>query len=91
MSILDRLMGSKGGAIPSNASFAITQMGSEKLQEFNGDDKQMVLMALETNGSMSLQEIAQRTTMTKSRAERVIAKLAQGGYVRLATGSGSMD
>lgn len=90
--LLDMIKGGgrRGGAIPPNATFTITQQGTEKVEEFNGDDNQMILMSLTTGGTLTLREIAQRTRMPLGRAERVISKLAQGGYVRLATG-GSMD
>jgi uncharacterized membrane protein len=72
----------KSRRVPPNATFRITQEGSAKLQEFTGDDKSQVLMALETGGTCDLDEICQKSGLSKGQAERIIPVLARGGYIQ---------
>jgi transcription initiation factor IIE alpha subunit len=72
----------KSRKIPPNATFRITQEGSQKLQEFTGDDKSQILMALETGGTSDVDEIAQKSGIGKGRVERLIPVLARGGYIQ---------
>ncbi len=81
MSILDRLH-HKGKIIPTNASFRLTQEGREKLQEFAGDPKSRVLVALETRGTSDIDEISQASGLSRGQVERLIPTLVRGGYVQ---------
>ena len=72
----------KSRRIPPNATFRITQEGSQKLQEFTGDSKSQVLMALETGGTSDVDEIAQKSGLGKGQVERLIPVLARGGYIQ---------
>lgn len=83
MSILDRLGGrGKGRVIPSNATFRLTQEGREKLQEFGGDPKSRVLVALETRGTSDIDEISQTSGLSRGQVERLVPVLVRGGYVQ---------
>jgi DNA-binding PadR family transcriptional regulator len=75
MSILDRISG-KGRAIPARATFKITQEGREKLQEFTGDARSRILMALETHGTSNIDEICQASNLNRGQVERIIPTLA---------------
>lgn len=74
--------GKKGKGIPKNATFRLTQEGREKLQEFNGDPKSQILMALETRGTSDLKEIADASGLSKGQVERYIKPLTAGGYIQ---------
>ena len=72
----------KGQGIPRNATFKITQEGREKLQEFSGDPKSRILMALVTHGTSDLDEIAQTSGLSKGQVERFIRPLTAGQYIQ---------
>lgn len=83
MSILDRLTGrNRSKIIPPNASFRLTQEGREKLQEFGGDPKSRVLVALETEGTSNIEEISQTSGLSKGQVERIVPALIRGGYIQ---------
>ena len=73
---------SKGRGIPKNATFRLTQEGREKLQEFNGDPKSRILMALETRGTSDVDEIAEASGLSKGQVERFIRPLSAGQYIQ---------
>ena len=77
------LFGRKGKGIPANATFRLTQIGQEKLQEFGGDPKSRILMALETRGTSSIDELSQESGLSRGQVERGISSLAQGHFVQL--------
>jgi len=85
MSVLDRFRRSKN--IPSNATFRLTQEGREKLQDFKGDAKSRVLVALETEGTSTTGEIASASGLSKGQVERMIPRLVRGGYIQYISGS----
>ena len=72
----------KGRGIPKNATFRLTQEGREKLQEFNGDPKSRILMALETRGTSDLDEIAEASGLSTGQVERFIRSLVAGQYIQ---------
>ena len=88
MSVLDRL-GRRGGSknIPANATFRLTQDGREKLQEFGGDPKSRVLVALETRGTSDIDEISQASGLSRGQVERLVPTLVRGGYVQYVSAS----
>ena len=73
----------RGKSIPRNATFQVTQLGREKLSEYSGDPKSQVLMALATDGTQTVTEIAQKSGLSRGKVERLIPSLAQGGFVQL--------
>lgn len=62
--------------IPKNALFRITQEGRDKLQEFGGDARSQILMALETRGTSNIIELSQSTGLNPGKIERVLPSLA---------------
>ena len=74
--------GRRAKSIPPNATFRLTQEGREKLQEFGGDPKSRVLMALETRGTSDIEEIAQASSLSRSQVERFITPLMRGRYIQ---------
>lgn len=83
MSILDRLSrGHKGKTIPTNATFRLTQEGRAKLQEFGGDPKSRILVALETHGSSDIDEISNQSGLSRGQVERLVPTLVRGGYIQ---------
>ena len=82
---------SKGGGIPRNATFRLTQEGREKLQEFSGDPKSRILMALETRGTSDLDEIAEASGLSKGQIERFIRPLVAGQYIQYVSSSMGAD
>ena len=80
MSILERFRSRKN--IPQNASFRLTQVGREKLQDFRGDSKSRILVALETEGTSSVAEIASASGLSKGKVEAMIPSMIRGGYIQ---------
>jgi len=83
------LFGKKGKGIPQNATFRLTETGREKLQQFTGDAKSQILVALETNGTSDVEELAHAANMSKGQVERMLPALVKGGYVQYVSASGS--
>lgn len=79
--------GSKNRGIPKNATFRLTQEGREKLQEFNGDPKSRILVALETRGTSDLDEIAEASGLSKGQVERFVNPMVKGGYIQYVSSS----
>jgi DNA-binding MarR family transcriptional regulator len=77
----------RGKNIPTNATFRLTQEGRDKLQEFGGDPKSRVLVALETRGSSDIDEIAQTSGLSRGQVERLIPVLVRGGYIQYLSAS----
>lgn len=68
--------------IPTNATFRLTQEGRDKLQTFQGDPKSRILVALETNGTSDIDEIAQGSGLSRGQVERMIPSMVRGGYIQ---------
>lgn len=75
----------KGKSIPPNATFRLTQVGTEKLQTFGGDPKSRILVALETQGTCGIDEIAQSSGVKKGQVEKLIPGMIRGGYIQYIT------
>ena len=71
----------KGRNIPPNSTFRLTQEGREKLQEFGGDPKSRILMALETRGTSDISEIGQASGLSRGQIERMVPSMIRGGYI----------
>ena len=86
MGLIDRFRrGSRN--IPANATFRLTQEGREKLQEFGGDPKSRVLVALETRGTSDIEEISQTSGLSRGQVERLMPVLVRGSYVQYVSAS----
>lgn len=81
----------KGKGIPSNATFRLTQSGQEKLQEFSGDPKSRILVALETRGTSDIDEISSASGMSRGQVERLVPSMVRGGYIQYVSASMSED
>ena len=82
----DRLFHGKGAAhLPSNAALVITEQGKDKLQEYGGDPKGRILLALETRGSSDVTEISSASGLSRGEVERMVPVLLKSGYVRFVT------
>jgi Fic family protein len=78
--------------INPNDCYRITQMGTDKLgQGFNGDPRMRVLLALETEGTLTVKELAPRAHMTGAQAERVIKILKHNGFIVPASQGSTME
>ena len=90
MSILDRL-GKDRSKINRYSSFRLTQEGREKVQEFGGDPKCRVLIALETRGTANLEEIATSSGVSKGQVERILPALVRGGFIQNVSATASSE
>ena len=72
-------------SFPPNATFTLTQRGRDKVQEFGGDPKSLILTVLETRGTSDIDEIAQASGLSKGQVERLIPALTRGGYIQYIT------
>jgi len=91
MSILHRLNPPPTNPpIPPNATFRLTQEGREKLQDFGGDPKSRILMALETHGTSDVDEIAQASGLRRGMVERMIPAMTRAGFIQF-TGRAFVD
>ena len=79
--LFDRLRRGRG-SIPASATFRITENGRDKLQEYSGDPKSRVLIALEARGTSDITEIAEASGMSKGQVERLLPTMVRGGYVQ---------
>ncbi len=77
----------KNRGIPPNATFRLTQEGRSKLQEFSGDPKSQVLVALETRGTSDIEEISVASGLSRGQVERMIPTLVKGGYIQYISAS----
>lgn len=75
------LFGSRG-KMPRNATFRITQEGEERLGRYAGSPEDRVLMALQTKGSSTVDEIASALGMSRGAVERAISNLMSGEYIQ---------
>ena len=92
MGFFDRMFKGKGRAqIPSDAAIIITESGKDALQEYGGDTKGRVLLALETRGSSDVMKISEASGLTRGQIERTIPGLLRSGYVRFVTSGGAGD
>lgn len=92
MGFFDRMFRGKGRAqIPSDAAVIITESGKDALQEYGGDIRGRVLLALETRGSSDVMKISEASGLTRGQIERVIPGLLRSGYVRFVTSGVGAD
>ena len=70
--------------VPSNATFRITQQGQEKLQDYTGDPKSQILVALESRGTLDMEELTQASGLSRGTVERLLTSLVKNGYVQYA-------
>ena len=81
----------KGRHIPPNATFRLTQEGRDKVQDFGGDEKSRILVALETRGTSDVDEISSASGVKRGKVEKLIPTMVHGGYVQYVSASSSND
>ena len=79
--------GRKSKNIPPNATFTLTQHGREKLQDFSGDPKSQVLVALETQGTCDIDEISKSSGLSRGQVERLVPQLIRNSYIQYVSSS----
>lgn len=89
MSILDMMH--RGRGIPKDATFRITQAGTDKLQEYNSSPESRILVALETHGSSNAAELSVASGLSQGQVERLIPKLVKAQYVQYAGATSEFD
>lgn len=82
-----RLFGFQRGHIPRGATFTLTELGKSKAENFTGDDRTRLLMALEQNGASTSEEISRIARLGKGKIERMIPSLIRGGYIQPVRGN----
>lgn len=83
--MLDRLSFRRRGrvTIPPNATFRLTQEGSDKIRDGNQSPQMRALIAIQTIGSSAdVQEVASHAGMSRGAAEHAMIALAQKGYIQ---------
>jgi DNA-binding MarR family transcriptional regulator len=68
--------------IPKSTTFTLTQLGQSKAENFTGDERTRILMALESQGASNTEEISRYARMSKGKVERIIPSLIKGGYIQ---------
>ena len=81
MSVLNAFSRNNDNGIDRRRSFRITAQGREKVATFTGTPHFVILAALETDGSMSMDELKSRTHLSGERIERELSRLVKGGYI----------
>lgn len=74
-----------GRHISRDATFRLTQEGTDKLGDYRGDAKSNILMALDTGGTSTIEEISRNSGLSKRKVEAVLPNLMRNGYVVYAT------
>lgn len=68
--------------IPRSATFTLTQLGQSKAENFTGDERTRILMALESQGASNTEEISRYARISKGKVERMIPSLIKGGFIQ---------
>lgn len=71
--------------LPHNAMFRVTQEGKEKATQCRGDARSQILVALETNGTSTAEEISQSIGLSRGQVERELRSMMPV-YVQVAGG-----
>lgn len=77
-----RLFGYQKGNVPRNATFVLTEIGRSKAENFTGDTRTRILMALDQNGASNTEEIAKLAKVNKGKVEAMIPSLVSGGFIQ---------
>jgi len=77
--------------IPRNATFRITESGREKLSDFTGDPMSQVLVALETRGTLNMEEISNACQLSRGQIDRLLPGCLKAGYVSLSSATDILD
>ncbi len=77
--------------IPRSATFTLTSVGESKAENYTGDERTRILMALESNGASNIEEISRYSRIRKGRVEKLIPSLIKAGYIQPVRGNMSED
>lgn len=84
------IFGKNKSHIPASATFNITEVGRNRVDtNYRGDDKDRILMALDTFGTSNTREISKNAKLNKGRIERLVPILISGGYMQPVRGDTS--
>ena len=72
--------------VPASATFALTPLGKEKAEQFGGDPKSRVVIAIEELGPSPVKDIVQETGLRRGQVESIIKQLSRGGYIHMVRG-----
>jgi len=79
---MDSFSGRGRPEIDRQGSFRLSEQGREKLTNFDGSSGMQIMAALETGGSMDLDELRRTTKLGGAGLERVLVSLMRKGYVQ---------
>lgn len=89
MSVMDRFRKRRNSSI--NDNYRITQVGEEKLTSaFEGDIRSTILTILQSGGTLSIKEVAQRANISPAKAEKVLLYLEHNNFVQNISNTNSM-
>ncbi len=77
-----RIFGFQQSHIPREATFVLTQLGESKADNYTGDERTRLLMALRTNGASNTEELSRMSRINKGKVESMIPVLIKGGYIQ---------
>ena len=85
MSFLDRFRGERRPSVKTSL-FRLTETGREKLQTFSGDTSSRILVALETEGSLNLEELSRQSHIPSGKLENLLPVMCRQGLISIAGG-----
>lgn len=78
-----RWFGRSGSKVTAGTSFALTETGKRKADEYSGGSPKFeVLASLREHGTQSLSELSDETNISIDRLKNVISVLWKQGYIR---------
>ena len=72
-------------------TFSLTQSGRDKLQMYTGDYKSRLLVALETEGSSNIDDLAKSSGISRGQLEHMIPQLLRGRFIQTSSVSEGID
>ena len=87
MGILNRFADHRESALHRYDTFMATQMGKDKIAtSYDGSARHRIIVALDTQGSSTLDEIARASGLRRGMVEGVLVGLVRSGYVQRSNG-----
>ena len=72
-------------------TFSITQSGRDKLQMYTGDTRSQLLVALETEGSSNIDDLAKASGISRGQLEHIIPQLLRGRLIQTSSACEGID
>ena len=63
-------------------TFSLTEAGRDKLQMYTGDTRSRLLVALETQGSSNIDDLAKSSGISRGQLEHIIPQLLRGRFIQ---------